>query len=272
MRPWPSAVTGNTTGTGADGLIAPAPLVCWVMPASNVGPRGFNPEVLDMGLARWVNERVVPALTGRGFTHVIIAYPGGQEDRADLRFDMISRAADHPDPKVQACGDYAAWSEVATTIKERLNVRVGFYLGTAACLSRPATLGECETVIMHWAGVVDFVAIDCLGVAKLGSSDTLAADRLASAGFDVWGEPRPTRGNVLLPIPYLCFLSKWEQTGGVLGNADHTPLDVVQAQGAGVIVFDETGRIHPTVIEANRNRGIGVCIGMPQPANVGGVE
>jgi hypothetical protein len=154
-------------------------------------------------------------------------------------------------------------------LTERTGKKVGFYLGTAQHMTRSSTLDTCENIVVHWGGIADFVCIDTLGDRKPGSNDVLAANRLASAGIEVWGEPRPTRGSVLFPFTYFCFLSKWESTGGNYGDPGHTPLDVIKAQGASVILFDETGRVHQSVIDFNRSQGIGFCVGVDY-SNAGG--
>lgn len=273
-NPWPPTV-GNAKATGAEGLTAPAPLVVWATAASNVGPRRFHADILERGPIGWVRDVLVPKLRSQTIDAVILAYPGGQEDGSkDLTFDMVSRCLDSTNPQVRACGDYAAWADACTILKESLGCKVGFYLGTAATLSRGATLHECETIIAQWGATADFVVIDCLGDRGTGTNDVLAANRLAAAEIPVWGEPRPTRGSVLLPVPYVCYSSKWESSGGALGDQYHTPLASVQAQGANVILIDEDGRMHPSTVAGLRTQGVGVCVGVdrvPIVASIGGV-
>lgn len=248
------------------------PLVVWATAASNVGPRGFHADILERGPIGWVRDVLVPKLRGQAIDAVILAYPGGQEEGSkDLTFDMVSRCFDSANPQVRACGDYSAWADACTIAKESLGCKVGFYLGTAATLSRGATLHECETVIAQWGGIADFIAIDCLGDRGAGTNDVLAANRLAAAEITVWGEPRPVRGGVLIPTAYVCYSSKWESSGGALGDQYHTPLASIQAQGASIIIIDEDGRMHPSTVANLRAQGVGVCIGVDRVPIVGGV-
>lgn len=246
-----------------------APLVVWATPASNAGPRGFTREVLEMGPVGWARW-IAPKLSGKGITHVIIAYPGGHEpDASELRFDMVSRAAGHFDPRVKACGDYALWSEACQIIRDLVQCYCGFYVGTSMYMDQAATLAECDKMVHHWGGVADFICIDTLSGRPMGHTDWMAAYRLEAADIRVWAEPAPIRGRPLLPGPHVVIKSTWETSNGDVGDDNHTPRADFEAHGASIIILDRNGAMTADEVAAARDDRKGVCIPVDRVPFVG---
>jgi len=251
-----------------------APLVAWAPCGSDVGPRGMPRDLLERGPLGWARDHVAPRLAGKGFTHCCIAYPGGSEpDGSDLRFDMVSRAAQYDDDvRVQACGDYPVWADAALIIKQIVGCKVGFYLGTSHALSRPLALHECEDIIFHWQGFADFICIDTLAARPAGHNDHACANRLAAAGFEVWAEPRPVRGFPLYPTVHLCIDTTWQKHNSSFGNAEHSARNEFEAHGASVVLIDTTS-VNKETVQLARAGGIGYAVPpsfVPVVGNVGG--
>jgi hypothetical protein len=227
--------------------------------------------LLSLGPLRWAKDHVAPKLIGKGFTHVVIAYPGGrEEDNKDLRFDMVSQALQHDDPNVAACGSYAVWADAAQIIREAVGCKVGFYLGTAEELSRPLTLHECEDIGYHWHGYADFIVIDTLADRPLGHTDHVAAHRLSAAGIEVWSEPRPIVGKPLYPIVHMCLASKWHSSGSSFGDTYHVAKEVFASQGASVVLIDDVS-VNPETVQLSRAVGIGYAVSPDFSPVVGGL-
>jgi hypothetical protein len=226
--------------------------------------------ILDLGPLRWAKDHICPKLAGKGFTHVIIAYPGGREtDGSDLRFDMVKRALQHDDIRVQAAGNYAIWADAAQIIREETRCKVGFYIGTSEGMTAAHLRDECEEIIFNWQGYADFICIDTLAARPMGHTDHIAANRLASAGIAIWAEPRPIRGFPLLPVPHICLASKWQSSGESLGDDDHTDRKSIEAQRAGVILLDNVS-VNAETVQAIRGTGIGYAVGPDFVPIVGG--
>ena len=269
MKPWlPQPATSS--GAAAQGLRANASLAAWACAASNEGKRGFTREVLELGPQRWARDHVVPRLAGQGIDTVFIAYPGGQEGPADLRFDMITRAAKHEDPRVQACGDYAAWAEAANEIGRRLQCKVGFYLGTTEGMTLAEVMQECDTINREWSDYVDFVVIDTLASRHGGHTDHIAYHRVSAGKIVGCGEARPVRGRPLYATLYMCFEDKWKRHHGAEGDDQHTPLAALHEQGASVMLIDGPGTLTKAEVDEYRAAGIGICVGVDRVPIVGG--
>ena len=251
-----------------------AALAAWVCAASNTGPRGFTDELLDLGPQRWAREHVVPKLRGRKLDAVIIAYPGGQEGPDDLRFDMITRAARHDDPRVQACGDYAAWAYAVMEIGKALDVPVGMYLGTTEGMTLALVFQVCDRINREWSDYVDCVVIDTLASRHGGHGDHIAYNRLMAGGIVACGEARPVRGRPLYDTLYMCFEDKWKRHRGAEGDDQHTSLAAMREQGASVMLIDGPGTLTKAEVDDYSAAGIGICVGVdrvPVVADVAGL-
>lgn len=255
-----------------------APLVCWATAGSNDrGPRGLSDEVLALGPLAW-GDSVVRKCQGKGFTHVIIAYPGGNlEVDGPIAFDMLKRALQHDDPRVQACGNYLLWGEAAQRIKEALACKVGFYVGTTEGMTLAEAIAEADMMISFWGGdedfrYADFICIDVLAGRQIGHLDHVVANRLAAAGFKIWSEPRPLRKCPFYPTINLCMASLYHRQGSSLGNAEHLSKEEFEANGATIVLIDDT-RVNAETVQLSRAVGIGYAVApdfVPIVGNHGG--
>lgn len=227
----------------------------------------MSPEILAKGPAQWCND-LGHRIADKGATHCVIYCPGGMEDDgSDIRFDQIDRAANHPDPRVQACGRYAAWADGCANISRIAGVECGIYLGTADHLTTKETLEVCERIIHDGQGMIDFVVIDTLAARAMGRPDHIAAHRLEAAEIEVWGEARPVRGFPVYPRKHICLEPTWNIHNGMHGDEGHQSQAEFEASGASIIVVYD--RIGPTTIMVKRASGIGVGIS-PDQLQIGG--
>jgi len=244
----------------------------WATPASNVNERKFTDAVLELGPAKWARYHLVPKLAAhkKRIRRVWIAYPGGHEPGdADFRFDMVTQCLRSADPRVQACGDYAAWGEAAIEIRAAIDCQVGMYVGTAALMTRPNVIHECEEMLKWWgAEDVDAICIDTLSSRNIGDPDALAAGRLAAAGVHVCGETRPNYRFMQLPTEYMCFKSKWDRQGGYAGDRDHVHYDIVRKLGGSVVLIDDANMTIADIEECHE-LGLITCVAVDRLPTLG---
>lgn len=251
-----------------------APLVAWATCGSDVGPRGMPRELLELGPVAWARQHVAPQVIGKGFTHICIAYPGGREDDgSNLRLDMVNRAAEHPDPKVKACGSYSDWADAARALKDLTGCKVGFYLGTSDGMSKFFTDAVTTQINMNWSGFADFICIDTLAGRTLGHKDHRVANYLASALFEVWAEPRPVRGCPLYPTVHMCLKSTWDKHSSSFGDDECSSKSEFAAHGASIVLIDDRN-VNKETVQLARAGGIGWAVTpsfVPVTGEAGGV-
>lgn len=274
MKPWlPQPATSS--GAAAQGVLSHAPLMAWATCGSDVGPRGMPDALLRLGPLMWARDHVAPKLIGKGITHCVIWMPGGREESgADLRFDTVSQALRHSDPRVHACGDYSIWAESAQIIRQEAGCKVGFYVGTSHGQDVSKVLEECENMVVQWNGYADFIVIDTLADRPMGHTDHVAAHRLAAARFEVWSEPRPIVGKPLYPTVHMCLASKWHSSGSSFGDRYHANKEAFTAQGASVVLIDDV-TVNAETVQLSRAVGIGWAVSpafVPVVGNAGGAK